>query len=71
MRLGLFGNFPYTLYTSSGNSNFWKNCLFGWKNLESIKKLAINKVESSLKSSFDLKQILENSAHTKPFNLEL
>ena len=41
------------------------------KNITFIKKLPISKVESFLKSNFWPKSNMQNSAYTKPLNLEL
>ena len=42
---------------STDDSDFWKTSSLGSKKVMSIKKLPISKVESFLKSNFDLKQI--------------
>ena len=46
-------NFPFTIYTSHVDSTLWKKCSFSSKNVSSIKKLLISKVESFVKSNFD------------------
>ena len=49
--------FSFALYTSNGDSNFWKKYSFGSKKLVLTKKPPISKVGSFLKSNFDFNQI--------------
>ena len=53
---GLSENFSFTLYTSNDHSAIWKEYPFWLKNVSSFTKQLINKVESFLKSNFDLNQ---------------
>ena len=46
--------FSFTLYTSNDDSSFWKKYQFWLKNVNSLKKQLISKVESFLKSNIDL-----------------
>ena len=48
--------FPFTLYTSNDDSTFWKKYQFSLKNVSLFKKQLIGKVESLVKSNFDLNQ---------------
>ena len=41
------------------------------KNISSVKKIPVSNGESFLESIFDLNQILQNTAFTKPLNLEI
>ena len=53
---GLSENFSFTLYTSNDDLTIWKEYHFWLKNVSSFKKQLIDKVESFLKSNFDLNQ---------------
>ena len=50
---------------------FLEKVLISLKNVISIKKIPISKVESSLKSNFWPKSNIQNSTYAKPLNLEL
>ena len=53
---GLSESFSFTLYTFNDDSTNWKEYPFWLKNVNSFKKQLIGKVESFLKSNFDLNQ---------------
>ena len=44
----------FALYSSNGNSTFWKKYQFPLKNVSYFRKQLIEKVEHFLKSNFDL-----------------
>ena len=46
----------FTLYTSNDDSTFWKKYEFWLKKFSLFKKQLISKIESFLKSNFDLNQ---------------
>ena len=53
---GIFWKFSFTLYTSSDDSIFYKKDQFLLKNVSWFGKQLIGKVESFVKSNFDLNQ---------------
>ena len=53
---GLSENFSFTLYTSNDDSTIWKKYSFCVKEDSSFKNQLISKIESFLKSNFDLNQ---------------
>ena len=63
--------FSFTLYISSDIQLSGKSINFGSKNVSSFKKQLIGEVESFLKLNFGPKPRMQNSANTKPLNLEL
>ena len=48
--------FSFTLYSSNDDSTFWEKYQFWLRNVSSFRKQLIGKVESFLKSNFDLNQ---------------
>ena len=48
--------FSFTLYSSNDDSTFWEKYQYWLKNASSFRKQLIGKVESFLKSNFDLNQ---------------
>ena len=65
-------NIFFAVYTSTDDSNFWRKKMLIWlKNISSVKKIPVSNGESFLESIFDLNQILQNTAFTKPLNLEI
>ena len=63
----------FTLHLSIDNSTFWKLCKFWLKNVRSLRKQVISRVQSFLKSNFDLNQgqKKKNSANTRPLTSAL
>ena len=53
---GINSRFSFDLYSFNDYSAFWKRYQFCLKNVNSLRKQLIGKVESFLKSYFDLNQ---------------
>ena len=60
--------FSFTLYTSNDDSNFWKKYQFWLKNVQKTTNRESSKFS---KVKFWPKPRIQNSANTKPLNLEL
>ena len=63
--------FSFTLYTSNNESNFWKKYQFWLKIVILVKKTTNRESSKFSKVKFWPKPRIQNSANTKPLNLEL
>ena len=65
---GIVWKFSFTLYTSNDDSDFWKKYQFWLKNVQKTTNRESSKFS---KVKFWPKPRIQNSANTKPLNLEL
>ena len=62
--------FSFTFYSSDDDPTFWNKCQFWLKNVISLRKQLIRKVESFLKSKYWSQPRAQYSANNKPLNLK-